>query len=113
MARWIRRQDRTGRVLVAANQQPGLLARYGISREEADRAAWAIDLTGRRFEGAAAVNRVLEELGGCWPAAARAYRFGPVAALEDAAYRRFARNRHRLGRFGVRPECDEPVSRCS
>ena len=38
MARWVRRRDRAGRVLAVANQTPGALERYGVTREEADRA---------------------------------------------------------------------------
>jgi predicted DCC family thiol-disulfide oxidoreductase YuxK len=111
MARWVRRRDRAGRVLAIANQAKGVLARYGVTREEADRAAWTIDREGR-MEGAAAVNRVWRELGGGWAALARAHRFRPVAIVQDAVYRWFARNRSSFHRFGVRPECDEPGSDC-
>jgi predicted DCC family thiol-disulfide oxidoreductase YuxK len=99
-------------VLAIANQEPGVLERYGITREEADRAAWSIDRDGRRLEGAAAINRVLRELGGGWSAVAAPYRLRPVAGLEEALYRWFAPRRSRFHRFGVRPECDEPGSRC-
>ena len=112
MARWARRRDRAGRVLVIANQKPGVLERYGITREEADRAAWTIDSDGRRLEGAAAVNSALAELGGFWSALAAAYRLPAVAAVEEAAYRWFAPRRSRFHRLGVRPECDEPGSEC-
>jgi predicted DCC family thiol-disulfide oxidoreductase YuxK len=112
MARWVRRRDRAGRVLAIANQKRSVLARYGITREEADRAAWTIDPDGRRSEGAAAVSRVMREMGGGWAVVARAYRLRPVAAVEEAVYRWFARNRSRFHRFGVRPECEEPGSDC-
>lgn len=112
MARWVRRRDRAGRVLAVANQRQGVLARYGISREEADRAAWVIEPDGGRREGAAAVNRVWRELGGGWSVLALAYRPPPIAALEEAVYRWFARNRSSFHRFGLRPECDEPSSGC-
>jgi predicted DCC family thiol-disulfide oxidoreductase YuxK len=111
MARWVRRRARAGRVLAVANQMPGVLARYGLSRAEANRAAWTIDALGRR-EGAAAINRLLREAGFPWPAVASLYRLKPVAALEEAAYRWFARNRSRFRRLGVRPECDEPGADC-
>src|ERR1700676_1309518 len=106
MARWVRRRDRAGRVLALPNQQRGALARYGITRAEADRAAWATGPDGVRSEGAAAINRVLREMGGSWPALAWTYRLWPVAAFEEAAYQWFARNRSRFSRFGVSPECD-------
>jgi predicted DCC family thiol-disulfide oxidoreductase YuxK len=112
MARWVRRRDRTGRVLVIPNQTRGVLGRYRIMREEADRAAWAIDPDGRRWGGAGAVNRTLREIGGGWSALAAPYRLAPVAALEEAAYRWFARNRASFHRLGVRPECDEAGSDC-
>ena len=111
MARWVRRRDRAGRVLAIANQAKGVPARFGVTREEADRAAWTFDREGR-LEGAAAVNRVLRELGGGWAALARAHRLRPVAIVQDAVYRWFARNRSSFHRFGVRPECDEPGSDC-
>jgi predicted DCC family thiol-disulfide oxidoreductase YuxK len=111
MARWVRRRDRAGRVLAIANQKRGVLARYGITREEADRTAWAIDGEGR-LVGAAAVNRVWRELGGGWTALARVYQLRPVAIVEEGVYRWFARNRSAFHRFGVRPECDEPGSDC-
>ena len=111
MARWVRRRDRAGRVLAIASQRRGALDRYGITREEADRAAWAID--GQvRLEGAAAVNRVWREMGGGWAILARAHQLRALASTEEAVYRWFARNRSSFHRFGVRPECDEPGSDC-
>ena len=112
MARWVRRRDRAGRVLAIPNQKRGVLARYGLTREEADRAAWTMGPDGVWSEGAAAINRVLRETGGGWSAFARAYRLWPVTVIEEAAYRWFARNRSRFQRFGVRPECDEAGSDC-
>jgi predicted DCC family thiol-disulfide oxidoreductase YuxK len=112
MARWLRRRDRTSRVLVIPYQKRGALERYRITREEALRAAWAVDRDGRRWEGAAAVNRAFREIGGGWTKLAGPYRFAPVAALEDALYRWFAKNRPRFHRFGVRPECDEADADC-
>jgi predicted DCC family thiol-disulfide oxidoreductase YuxK len=112
MARWVRRRDRAGRVLAIANQKRGVLARYGVTREEADRAAWTIDLDGRRLEGAAAVSRVMREMGSGWAIVARAYQLRPLAAVEEAAYRWFERNRSSFHRFGVSPECDEPGAGC-
>jgi predicted DCC family thiol-disulfide oxidoreductase YuxK len=112
MARWARRRDRAGRVLAIPNQKRGALARHGVTREEADRAAWLIDGDGRRWEGADAVNRVLREMGGGWRTLASVYRFRPAELVEDLVYRWFAGNRSRFQRFGVRPECDEPGSDC-
>jgi predicted DCC family thiol-disulfide oxidoreductase YuxK len=113
MARWVRRRARAGRVQVIANQRPGVLDRYGITRQQADRAAWTVDGDGRRLEGAAAVNRVLAEMEGIWPAIAALYGVPPIAAAEEGFYRWFASRRSRFHRFGARPECDEPAAGCA
>jgi predicted DCC family thiol-disulfide oxidoreductase YuxK len=113
MARWVRRRARAGRVLAVANQKPGVLDRYRVTRREADRAAWTIDRERRREAGAAAINRVLREIGGGWSLLALPSRLGPVAAAEEALYRWFAGNRSKFRRFGVRPECDEPDAGCA
>jgi predicted DCC family thiol-disulfide oxidoreductase YuxK len=112
MARWVRRRDRAGRVLAIPNQQRGALARYGVSREDADRSAWTIEADGKRSEGAAAMNRVLRQMGGGWSTLARAYDLRPVASVEEVAYRWFAANRSRFARFGASPECDERGADC-
>jgi predicted DCC family thiol-disulfide oxidoreductase YuxK len=112
MARWIRRRAGAGRVLAVANQTPGALELYGITREQADRAAWTLDREGSRLEGAAAINRVLHEIGGAWRALAALYRLPLVAPAEEAFYRWFAARRSRFHRLGVTPECDEPGAEC-
>jgi predicted DCC family thiol-disulfide oxidoreductase YuxK len=112
MARWARRRDRAGRVRAIPNQQAGALERYGVTRAEADRAAWTIEPDGTRLAGAAAINRVLHELGGGWRALAVLYRVPPLAAVEEAFYRWFAARRSRFSRFGVTPACDEPGAGC-
>jgi len=100
-------------VLAIANQQPGVLERYGLTRADADRTAWTIDPEGRRLEGAAALNRVLAELGGPWSVPVALYRVPGIGALEEALYRWFAPRRSKFRRFGVTPECDEPGAGCS
>lgn len=94
------------------NQLPGITEACGLTREEVDRAAWAIDKVGRRWEGAQAVNRVLTQLGGGWALLALPYRCAPVAWLEERAYVWVVRNRSRFQRFGITPECDEPGVDC-
>ncbi|MDQ6919373.1 MAG: DUF393 domain-containing protein [Candidatus Dormibacteraeota bacterium] len=113
VANWVRRRDRKGRLEVIPNQAPGALERFNLTRAEADRAAWLIEPDGRRREGAAAVSRTWELLGGVWLPLALPYRLRPVALLEEAAYRWIARNRHHFAWFGVTPECDTPGSSCS
>ena len=112
MARWVRHRAPAGRVLTVANQAPGALERYGVTRPEADRAAWTVDTDAHRLEGAAAINRVLHEVGGGWRAVATMYRWRPIAAFEEAFYRWFAARRSRFHRLGVTPECDDPGVTC-
>ena len=99
-------------MLVVANQKPGALERYGVTREEADRAAWTVDAQGRKLEGAAAINRTLHELGGGWRLLATPYRVRPIAAVQEAVYRYVAPRRSRLHRLGITPECDETNADC-
>jgi len=92
-ARWVERRDRAGRISVRPSQEAGLIERLGLSREEADRASWAVEAEGRKFEGAAAINRVLRDLGGGWSVVGSVYRFAPFAWVEDRYYSRVARRR--------------------
>jgi predicted DCC family thiol-disulfide oxidoreductase YuxK len=113
VARWVRRRDSGGRILVQPNQSPGVLAAHGLTRAEVDRSAWVIERGGRRLAGAAALNRVLEELGGAWRVLALPYRLPLLATAEEAAYRWLTINRRRLAWFGVTPECERPGVACS
>src|SRR5256885_14787108 len=108
MARWARRHG----VVAIPSQQAGALQRYGATRQEADRAALVVGATGGRLEGAAALNRLLDEIGGGWRVGAKAYRLRPGASLEEAGYRWVARRRSPFSRLGVTPECDEPDASC-
>ena len=93
LARWVRRKDAGARVDVRPNQEEGLVERVGLSREEVARAAWAVEPGGRKFEGAAAINRVLRELGGGWLLLGLLYVVPPVRWVEDRYYGRVARRR--------------------
>ena len=112
MARWVRRRIPAGRVRAIANQERGVLERYGVTRTEADEKIWLIHRSGRRIGAAAAANRVMAEAGGVWGALALPYRLPPVAVLEEAFYRWFGRHRASFHRFGVTPECDRPGADC-
>jgi predicted DCC family thiol-disulfide oxidoreductase YuxK len=92
-ARWVERQDRRGRVSVRASQEAGFIESVGLTREEVARAAWAVEPGGRKFEGAAAINRVLAELGGAWSVVELLYRVPPLRWVEDRYYARVARRR--------------------
>jgi predicted DCC family thiol-disulfide oxidoreductase YuxK len=65
----------------------------GLTRAEAERASWAIDGSGRRFEGAAGISRVLRELGGGWCVVGSLYLVPPIGWLEERYYGRVARRR--------------------
>ena len=109
---WVRACDSAGRVLALPNQTPGLSSRLGLARADVDRALWAITPDGRRYAGAAAVNRTLSELGGAWPLLARLYGMPGLRWCEDRFYDWFARNRGRFARWGVTPACDQPDVPC-
>lgn len=93
LAAWVRRRDRRGRVDVRASQEPGVIERLGLSRADADRASWAIEPGGRRFEGAAGISRVLREFGGGWRVVGSLYLVAPARWLEDRYYSRVAERR--------------------
>jgi predicted DCC family thiol-disulfide oxidoreductase YuxK len=92
LAGWVERSAR-GRIVVRASQEAGLIESVGLTREEVDRAAWAVEAGGRKFEGAAAINRVLRELGGVWSVLGSFYGVPPLRWVEDRYYARVARRR--------------------
>ena len=53
----------------------------------------ATEAGGREFRGAAAVNRVLRELGGGWRLLGSLYLIAPIGWLEDRYYSRVSRRR--------------------
>ena len=93
MARWVERRDRRGQVSVRPNQAAGLIESLGLTEDEVGRAAWAVEGSGKKFEGAAAINRVLRELGGGWAFLGSLYLVPPVRWVEDRYYGRVARKR--------------------
>jgi predicted DCC family thiol-disulfide oxidoreductase YuxK len=110
-ARWIRRHDPDRRILLLPNQTLGLRQQIGLSKQQVDRAVWAIDASGRRYEGAAAINRILKELGR-WRHLAMLYRLPLTRQAEDRCYRWFAANRGRFARWGITPACERPGVGC-
>ncbi len=99
-------------MLVLPSQTPGLIEELGLTQFAADSEVWAVEPSSRKYGGAAAVNRVLGELGGFWMIVARAYQVPVFRWLEDRSYRWIAENRSRLARVGVTPECERPGVRC-
>jgi predicted DCC family thiol-disulfide oxidoreductase YuxK len=93
LARWVEQRDGRGHISVRPNQQAGLVERLGLTRAEVERAAWAVEPGGAKFEGAAAVNRVLRELGGTWRGLGSLYLAPPIGWVEDRYYARVAHRR--------------------
>ena len=99
-------------MLALPSQTPGLVAHYGVTRAQTDSELWAVVPSGASFSGAAAVNRVLTELGGWWFWIAQMYRLTPIRWLEDRSYRWVADHRSDLRFWSTTPECDRPRVRC-
>ncbi|HAC45172.1 MAG TPA: hypothetical protein DCF65_03795 [Chloroflexi bacterium] len=93
LARWVQRHDRAGRIDPRPNQEPGLIEHLGLTPDDVARAAWAVEPDGKKFEGAAGINRVLKELGRGWALLAVAYSVPQIRWIENAYYRRVARRR--------------------
>lgn len=111
-AEWAKRRDGHGRILIAPNQTPGLLARAGLAKAQVDRAAWALLRDGRALEGAAAINRALLELDR-WRWLGRLYELPGFAWAEDLFYRWFAAHRSQFARWGATPACGRPSVACT
>jgi len=79
-------------VSALASQQPGVRERYRLTEDDVAHYAWVIEPSGRRHRGAAAIARVLDEMGGGWRL------LGPVARLPGAGlvYALVDRTRDRL-----------------
>lgn len=103
----IQAADRRGRIAVEPSQRPGLIERYGVTREQVDREVWAFDAAGNAYAGASAVFRVLAELGGAWPLVAWVFRLPLLKQLADLGYRLIAHNRALFARWGVTPACED------
>lgn len=110
---WVQARDLAGRVLALPNQFPGLIERLGLTRSQVNESVWGIPRRGQYRSGAAAVARVLHELGGPWRRVATLYRVRPLALVAEAFYRLFARHRGRFSRWGVTPACGRPNVRCT
>lgn len=110
---FLRRRDKAGLLTMLPNQQPDVLATYNLTKDEVQRAVWAIEAQGTRYEAAAAVNKILATLGGVWGMIALLYRVPPIRWLEDVFYRWFSHNRHHFGWMWRTTEfCDRPGANC-
>jgi predicted DCC family thiol-disulfide oxidoreductase YuxK len=109
----VKARDRAGRVLALPSQLPGTPQRFGISRQDLDRAAWTVDRRGRKLGGAAAVTRTLEALGGPWRLLAALLRLPGGRWLAERAYVWVASHRGQFRWLAVTPACDRPGVNCA
>lgn len=86
------------------------LLRVGLTTDLASKAAWAIEPTGVRHRGAAAIFHALD-WALRWKLFRRLYGLPPIASIAEAAYTRIARWRHHLP--GVKPYCLQFPERCT
>ena len=112
LVRWIRVQDRGGRINALPSQLPGVLDRYGLTREQAAREVWAVDAAGKVWSGAEAIFVILDLLGPPWSRLAAWSRLPPFRQLAGPSYHWFAAHRHWFGRWGATPECEDPGRGC-
>jgi predicted DCC family thiol-disulfide oxidoreductase YuxK len=106
-ANWATRAGE-GRIRSVSSLDDAALPAYGVSAAAARQSAWAVDAHGRRFDGAAAINRTLLECAGAWPTIAALYRRPVVRFAQDRGYRWVARHRARLSALLGRPACRLP-----
>lgn len=83
----------------------------GLSKADVDRSLWAIAPDGRRWSGAAAVNRTLQELG-AWRLLTLPFTLPALLRAEARAYAWVAAHRGRFARLGVTPACARPGVDC-
>jgi predicted DCC family thiol-disulfide oxidoreductase YuxK len=106
--RLINRLDRKSNINIQAWQSPNVLDAQGLSQDDVKSAAWFFE-KGKRFRGAAAINRALWRATGC-PLFWMVYIMPPFKQFEDFVYQWVARNR-RMFR-GTKPYCREETSQC-
>lgn len=97
LVRWVKNRDRSARINPVPYQDGRELERLGLSPEEAQRQVYVVEAGRGKRGGAAAINRILEVLGGPWGMVARAYTLRPVAFLEERLYHWVSRNRRWIG----------------
>jgi predicted DCC family thiol-disulfide oxidoreductase YuxK len=101
---WAKKRDRRGALQFVGNDVAELPP--GVSREETGHTVIVLDGP-RKLVRAAAVARILSELGG-WAVAGAVLRAPGIRRLADWGYDRFAENRHRVSAaLGMRV-CEVP-----
>lgn len=106
---WALARDRDDRIEARPFQEPGVLDRAGLSREQARRAAWLVAPDGRRWRGARAAARTLMLLPG-WKAVGRLLLLPGVRWLASVAYRWIAGHRSLTSRLTGIGRSDDPTA---
>ncbi|MBS1251691.1 MAG: hypothetical protein MAG451_00724 [Anaerolineales bacterium] len=90
-------------------QKPGAPEAAGLTREQCEQAAWAVEPGGRRHRGAGAAHAALARgLGVRWVLSV--YYLPIIQQIEDVVYRWIAANRGRLP--GTTPYCERHPGEC-
>jgi predicted DCC family thiol-disulfide oxidoreductase YuxK len=108
-AQWIQRLDRYGHVAIVPFQKPNAPERVGLTREQCEKAAWAVEPDGTRYRGAAAIYAALAWALGC-PWLLHVYRLPLIRSLVDVLYFCIAATRKWLP--GVVPYCEQHPEEC-
>jgi len=108
---WLLWLDRRNRIAALPYQAGHVAARYELSAQDCDQAAWAITPDGCRHRGAGAINAALGgALGTGLPLVL--YRLPGMRRFQETVYAWVARNRRRFR--GVTPWCAaNPQAGCS
>lgn len=109
MVGWLCALDRHGRVTAVPFQKPGIPESAGLTREQCEAAAWAVEPDGRRHRGAGAVNAALARALDL-PILLRLYDLPVIQQIQDAVYDWVAANRQRFP--GTTPYCQQHPEEC-
>jgi predicted DCC family thiol-disulfide oxidoreductase YuxK len=94
---WVRDRDREGRFELVAYQSGGVMDRFPeIPPSDFETSVQLVGPDRRRWEGAAAVEKILELIPRTRPVS-RLFRIPLVRPIARVIYRAFARNRDRFG----------------
>jgi predicted DCC family thiol-disulfide oxidoreductase YuxK len=92
----VKRLNVSNRIAVLPWQTPGLLARVGLTPQQAMDSAWFVHADRRTVAAAKAINESLAALHWVFKPLAWLYKLPGIKQLEDALYKWVAANRYRL-----------------
>ncbi|MCS7221890.1 MAG: DCC1-like thiol-disulfide oxidoreductase family protein [Anaerolineae bacterium] len=108
-ARWVQRLDRHNRVLIVPFQKPGIPEQAGLTREQCEEAAWAVEPDGTQHRGAAAILAALA-WGLGFPPLQHLYDLPVIRPIADALYAWVSVSRRWLP--GIIPYCEQHPEEC-